>query len=159
MLGRAGRNLSQPSVTIQAWGNPSNAASVSRLFQWPLQLSKQRTRNPAKLLQGLLQCGMARVVHETEEQGEAPNHAEWEEKAKDCPEQGFGRSTEVGPCADYGGRFPIEAMDFDHLEDKQALISKLVYTAGTGRLVEEIAKCEVVCSNCHRVRTSRRLTE
>jgi hypothetical protein len=63
------------------------------------------------------------------------------------------------PCVDCGRSYPIEAMDFDHLEDKEELISKLVYTAGTERLLSEIAKCEVVCSNCHRVRTARRIRQ
>ncbi len=61
------------------------------------------------------------------------------------------------PCADCHQVFPVEAMDFDHLYDKEALISKLVYTAGTERLLAEISKCEVVCSNCHRIRTAERL--
>ncbi len=63
------------------------------------------------------------------------------------------------PCADCGRRLPPEAMDFDHLGDKEALISKLVYSSGTERLLAEIAKCEVVCSNCHRVRTTARLKD
>jgi hypothetical protein len=63
------------------------------------------------------------------------------------------------PCADCGDEFAPEAMDFDHLEDKEALISKLVYTVGTERLLAEIRKCEVVCSNCHRMRTTRPVTD
>ncbi|MEA1902174.1 MAG: hypothetical protein U9N56_01470 [Actinomycetota bacterium] len=58
------------------------------------------------------------------------------------------------PCADCGGVFPFEAMDFDHLEDKVGLISKLVFSVGEERLRAEIAKCEVVCANCHRIRTA-----
>lgn len=60
------------------------------------------------------------------------------------------------PCADCGLRYPIAAMDFDHLEDTEELISKLVYTVGVKRLLMEIAECEVVCANCHRIRTARR---
>lgn len=50
-------------------------------------------------------------------------------------------------------------MDFDHLPGfiKLATISQMVmggYTMST--LLEEAAKCEVVCSNCHRSRTKKR---
>ncbi len=61
------------------------------------------------------------------------------------------------PCADCGKRFPPEAMDFDHLGDKTLEISRLIVDAGTETLLAEIAKCEVVCANCHRIRTQARL--
>jgi hypothetical protein len=34
--------------------------------------------------------------------------------------------------------------------------SKLVNFGATARVVDELAKCEAVCANCHRVRTWRR---
>ena len=40
------------------------------------------------------------------------------------------RQLKSQPCTDCGGRFPPEVMDFDHLGNKSALISKLVYQAG-----------------------------
>ena len=60
------------------------------------------------------------------------------------------------PCADCGKRFHPVCMDFDHLDrsDKRLGISKAVHGAyGIGDIVREIAKCEIVCSNCHRLRT------
>lgn len=66
------------------------------------------------------------------------------------------------PCTDCGNLFPAEVMDFDHLDPstKIANVSQLVSKEGSRRRIrEEIEKCEVVCSNCHRVRThSRRNT-
>lgn len=50
-------------------------------------------------------------------------------------------------------------MDFDHLDPstKTASISKLSKWRGNKeKLLEEIAKCELVCSNCHRQRTHDR---
>lgn len=63
------------------------------------------------------------------------------------------------PCADCGGRFPPYAMDFDHVTgDKVCGISQMVATnVGLARIRVEIAKCEVVCATCHRVRTFSRL--
>lgn len=61
------------------------------------------------------------------------------------------------PCADCGGHFPTFVMDFDHVRDKLSVVSTLVYSASTERLIAEATKCDVVCSNCHRMRTQRRL--
>lgn len=60
------------------------------------------------------------------------------------------------PCADCGTLYPACVMDFDHLGDKEAEIADLAKQGGSlTRLREEIAKCEIVCSNCHRLRTHR----
>jgi hypothetical protein len=61
------------------------------------------------------------------------------------------------PCADCGNQFPPYVMDFDHVADKTADVSSLVYTHSSERLFAEIQSCDVVCANCHRVRTQRRL--
>jgi hypothetical protein len=60
-----------------------------------------------------------------------------------------------GPCADCGLTFPPVCMDFDHLgDDKTQIVSRLVYgNASNARVLAEVAKCELVCSNCHRIRT------
>ena len=61
------------------------------------------------------------------------------------------------PCTDCGNTFPTECMDFDHVNgDKRFLISQMAYW-GRETILKEIAKCELVCSNCHRIRTKRRL--
>ena len=50
-----------------------------------------------------------------------------------------------------------EALDFDHISgQKSANISRLARGAGWTQLLDEIDKCEVVCANCHRVRTAER---
>jgi hypothetical protein len=67
------------------------------------------------------------------------------------------RGLKAVPCVDCHQHFPTEVMDFDHLEGKEALISKLVYTASAERLLREIRNCQVVCANCHRLRTTARI--
>lgn len=64
------------------------------------------------------------------------------------------------PCADCGKQYPPHAMDFDHLPGtvKFGNIGTLVSRVGAGRVMEEVAKCEVVCAVCHRIRTHRRLS-
>ena len=56
------------------------------------------------------------------------------------------------PCADCGGNFHHAAMDLHHLENKKDNIARLL-TYKRETLLKEIAKCIVLCSNCHRVRT------
>jgi len=62
------------------------------------------------------------------------------------------------PCADCGKKWPPVAMDFDHVRgDKIKSISSYVSGAYKLELIkEEIAKCEVVCACCHRIRTASR---
>jgi hypothetical protein len=62
------------------------------------------------------------------------------------------------PCTDCRVPYPYYVMDFDHrdLEDKEESIGKLVSKlCSVKKLEAEIAKCDVVCSNCHRERTHR----
>ena len=62
------------------------------------------------------------------------------------------------PCADCGKIWPPVAMDFDHVNGgKVKTISSMVSQGYRLELIkEEIAKCEVVCACCHRIRTSKR---
>lgn len=66
------------------------------------------------------------------------------------------------PCVDCGVRYPWYVMDFDHLptETKVAGVQQLIH-AGVAewKILAEMAKCEIVCANCHRVRTMQRILE
>jgi hypothetical protein len=71
----------------------------------------------------------------------------------------FYESLKAGkPCADCGGVFDPECMDWDHVRGvkrfnvKQAVASRL----GRATLLREVDKCELVCANCHRLRTKQR---
>jgi hypothetical protein len=58
------------------------------------------------------------------------------------------------PCADCGETYPPYVMDFDHRRDKLCNVAVLVHANVTlKRLKAEIAKCDIVCANCHRERT------
>lgn len=57
------------------------------------------------------------------------------------------------PCADCGHRFPSYVMDFDHVRGAKRKAIGQMLTANPDAIIEEILKCEVVCSNCHRIRT------
>ena len=58
------------------------------------------------------------------------------------------------PCADCGVRYPPRVMDFDHVRgEKKFIMSQGVWHRSWESILEEVEKCDVVCSNCHRLRT------
>ena len=65
-------------------------------------------------------------------------------------------------CMDCKKYFPL-SMQFDHLPqfEKKNIISTLFFCQQKtwAEVLEEIAKCELVCGNCHRKRTNKRLRE
>ena len=62
------------------------------------------------------------------------------------------------PCLDCGGTFPFFVMQFDHRDARQKkyVVSQMVGRTGKDRILAEIAKCDVICANCHRKRTYQR---
>ena len=66
------------------------------------------------------------------------------------------------PCADCGRRYPAYVMDFDHRDptEKRFNIGRdALNRCSEPTLRAEIRKCDVVCANCHRVRTYGRDVE
>ena len=64
------------------------------------------------------------------------------------------------PCRDCGGDFPPWIMQFDHREPSAKLFAVTTGSAlltNRAKLLNEIAKCDIVCANCHAVRTHEQL--
>lgn len=63
------------------------------------------------------------------------------------------------PCVDCNIEYPYYIMDFDHRPDETKLfdISNSGECPSMDALLIEIAKCDLVCSNCHRQRSWERL--
>ena len=59
------------------------------------------------------------------------------------------------PCVDCDEDDPL-VLELDHVRDKKtANVSQLVHNTRSLKVIEdEIAKCEVVCANCHKRRTA-----
>lgn len=68
---------------------------------------------------------------------------------------------ECSPCVDCGEFYPHYVMDWDHLpgETKWMSVSKMSTRCSRESILSEIAKCELVCANCHRERTHQRRDE
>ena len=64
-------------------------------------------------------------------------------------------------CTDCGYRGHPAALEFDHLPgfEKAQRLAVLACSSAKSVIHAEIDKCEVVCANCHRIRTANRLTQ
>lgn len=62
------------------------------------------------------------------------------------------------PCADCQGRFPVVCMDFDHVHGGKLMdVSRMIlHDYPMAKILAEIELCDLVCANCHRIRSQRR---
>ena len=63
------------------------------------------------------------------------------------------------PCTDCQGYFPHYIMEYDHARgDKKYNVATIVGSRGIGApsVIAEMAKCDLVCANCHKTRTFSR---
>ena len=66
---------------------------------------------------------------------------------------------ESNACMDCGSFFHHASMEFDHMPGsiKETEVSELVRKETSRRwIIAEMEKCELVCANCHAVRTFNR---
>lgn len=101
-----------------------------------LYMQEYRKNNPEK-------CKAARLVQQAKLRS---RNAEYVKVAKNKP------------CMDCDGLFPPYVMDFDHIDDNKVdNVSVMVHKMTSLEKIQlEIDKCELVCSNCHRIRTHQR---
>ena len=62
---------------------------------------------------------------------------------------------EETPCMDCNQKYPSYVMDFDHRDPNSKIdnVASLIHVGATNKIFEEIKKCDLVCANCHRIRT------
>lgn len=66
------------------------------------------------------------------------------------------------PCSDCGNSFDTCCMDFDHrigTNKKYNLGSMFAHHYSKELIQEELNKCDLVCANCHRIRTKNKHKE
>ena len=114
-------------------------------------------------------CMWCTYKMETKTKRNARYQSEWYQKNKDLSQARTKANTKIRipkmraalvelkskPCMDCGNTFPSCVMDFDHRnpEDKKYNVSQMVCRYSWTKILEEIAKCDLVCANCHRIRT------
>ena len=59
-------------------------------------------------------------------------------------------------CFDCKKKYPIECMQFDHVRGQKLYNIGTMMNKSFVALKKEMKKCDLLCSNCHAVRTKRR---
>ena len=60
------------------------------------------------------------------------------------------------PCMDCGAALPPYCMDFDHVRGTKSCSVPEMTCASLVKIQEEVNKCDLVCANCHHIRTDSR---
>lgn len=69
----------------------------------------------------------------------------------------LGKMKEKSGCVDCKNKYPFYILDFDHVYGKKVSnIGQMLDYFTIEDILKEVAKCDIVCSNCHRVRTYTR---
>lgn len=65
------------------------------------------------------------------------------------------REAKSVPCMDCGVQYPPYVMDADHRDrdDRKFSLSRATADVTEEQFMEELAKCDIICANCHRIRT------
>ena len=67
----------------------------------------------------------------------------------------FIQALKAAPCTDCGTAYPAPVMDFDHICGEKLRGIGQMWTYSPALIMAELIKCDVVCANCHRMRTWR----
>jgi len=71
------------------------------------------------------------------------------------------RALKHRPCADCDVQYPFYVMQFDHVPERGKKLFGLAVGDLAARseaaILREIEKCDLVCANCHAIRTYSRL--
>ena len=75
-------------------------------------------------------------------------------------QQMLGKMKEDSGCIDCNTKYPFYVLDFDHTRgNKVSNIGQMLDYFSMEDILKEVAKCDIVCSNCHRTRTYQRKQE
>lgn len=97
--------------------------------------------------------------------GTKPGRVQWHQRTKQQRRAIKGRQRQrdalikelkAVPCKDCGQEYLPEAMDFDHVPGRGGKLGSVPSRPTLRAILDEARKCDVVCANCHRVRTLRR---
>lgn len=87
----------------------------------------------------------------------ASNRREFEDRAYLSPTKIWLRDYKgSNPCTDCKQIFPWYVMEFDHIADNKYKKIAQISNQSLEKVLDEMAKCELVCVNCHRIRTYKR---
>lgn len=115
---------------------------------------------PCKTVNGVRQCN---VCKQHKPVTEFNRNGKWHKAyCKDCGKKELQdrrdwiNTFKNKPCHDCGKQYPTVLMDFDHVPERGVKLNKIGNLTSRERIIEEIAKCDIVCPTCHRIRTATR---
>lgn len=77
-------------------------------------------------------------------------------KIKQAEDTAWMRSMKTDPCTDCGVAFPPTCMDWDHVRGTKKYEIARMRGFARATILEEMTKCDLICANCHRIRTNDR---
>jgi len=109
---------------------------------------------------GLTKCCKFCIIARNKEwqRNNPERYAESKKQANKRRTAEFQEYKEAHPCMDCGNYWPYYVMQFDHRpgEVKFMDVSQMVLRYPAEAVWTEIAKCDLVCANCHFIRTHNR---
>jgi hypothetical protein len=142
-------------------GNKRNKLSISGLCRkcW---LEKKRLDSP--YVQGAKVGGGSQYKNGYGQTHYELNRQDYIRKARKRRKENWRKIVEYKdniPCADCKIRHPWYVNEFDHLpgtkvDRKHEIASLLQRGWSWNNVLKEISKCELVCANCHKIRTFKR---
>lgn len=93
--------------------------------------------------------------------GRSSKEAQYQRQARERNKEYIREIKEKHPCVDCEQFYHFSQMDFDHVKGhKKNNLSKYANSSVSIKTIkDELAKCELVCANCHRLRTWKRTQE
>jgi hypothetical protein len=87
-----------------------------------------------------------------------PRHAEWlrRSRERDKAKRAWITSFKDKPCHDCKQTYPVVVMEFDHARGEKVTTVSSMTSYPIAAVLAEIAKCDVVCANCHKLRSHAR---
>ena len=83
----------------------------------------------------------------------------WNKKRRRRITQGMFQYLKDKECRDCGNK-DMRVFEFDHLKDKENSINEMLRKGWSWKnILKEVSKCDIVCANCHRIRTLTRAAE
>lgn len=136
---------------------PNGTASEGRKASW--QAWKIKHRDKINLKQNESRRANAEVynAYERERKKQDPQRERVKRKRYAKARRAFLDSLKAYPCVDCQIQYPPYVMDFDHVNgEKKFNIAAKASGGDMQAILDEVAKCDLVCANCHRERTHNR---
>jgi transposase len=105
-------------------------------------------------IQGILGCSKGTIAYHLGP-GQKDKTRERTNRARTIGKRKLWDLKEELGCFDCKEKYPHYMLDFDHLPEYEKIDSptQIFHKYSMAKAMEEIEKCEVVCRNCHAIRT------